>query len=780
MLKFDQVLHARLGSLKEAVTVWSETVSKLEKAKEKAETGLQAKANKADWRGENAGITQAFVRKTAKEFGDALTEATSIRNILRDAQSEFQAAKTELERLVEQAPGKGMRIDQEGVVSYLIRPDSRSKDYDGPKPQPADFEAMRSAVKAAIDRANDADDVASRALHGLVGKDKNNFSDTRYDSLKAASKVQDAEDAHAAYELYKKGDDATPEEIDKLNVLFKANRKDPYFAEKFALEVGPKGSMEYWADMGDPSDGSRLGIDHRDKLKELQTNWSMTLATATHSASPEMEQWKADVIRAGSEPIQTRGTSPYGFQVMSNLMRVGDYDDKFLKDYGNGLVIAERKMTHDGRLPADRVWQQLSGTPSHLNWQGGDVGKDPMIGFMEALGHNPKASTDFFNSDLDLTPENGKDNKKLDPFEYFSKDRQWPDELNDKGDLSKEPGYNALGHALESATTGHPYDADPEGLKDVRTKENAEVMQKVVERYGSDPKYMHQQPGIDDSLGKMSASYIDEFNRSLEQENETSTREMPDSPFGARPNEKGEPRFGEEFEETLLFNRGDAVSFLGTVAQSETGHAQLSAAQSVYTTSVLDEVGPKPGSGVARELDITDVKTSMRVGAEAHGLFDESRMGQIDQQYQIDSEEHKKAVEGTTEWVKFGVGAAAAGGIAVLTGGAGGVLVPLAAETVGGAVTTLIGMEADDIAEKYSEDEMLKEKSDSLKEKALADGKANALIPGQAYARAPGWSKDDRNYLEEELTKYVKDSRGHVRDDSLPDPYDEEKDGKVT
>lgn len=530
MLKFDQVLHARLGSLKEAVTGWSEAVSKLEKSKEKAETGLKGKADKADWKGENAGITQEFVRKTAKEFGDALIGATSIRNILRDAESEFQAAKSELEKLVAEAPGKGIRIDQDGVVSHLIHPDRRGKDYDGPKPEQAEFEAMRSAIKAALDRANNADDVASRALRGLVGSDRNNFSGTSYDSLAAASKVQDAEDAHAAYELYKKGDEATPAEIDKLNALFKANQKDPYFAEKFALEVGPKGSMEYWADMGDPSDGSRLGVDHRDKLKELQTNWSMTLATATHSTSPEMEQWKSDVIKAGSEPIQTRGTSPYGFQVMSNLMRVGDYDDKFLKDYGNGLVVTERKMTHDGRLPADRAWQQLSGMPSHLNWQGGDLGNDPMIGFMEALGHNPKASTEFFNSSIDVTPENTKDNKKLDPFDYFSKDRQWPEELNDKGDRTKEPGYNALGHALESATTGHPYDAEAEGLKDVRTKENAEVMQKVVERYGDDPKYMHKQPGIDDSLGKMGAAYIDELNRSLETDSDTTMEEKTNSP----------------------------------------------------------------------------------------------------------------------------------------------------------------------------------------------------------------------------------------------------------
>ncbi|MER7539127.1 hypothetical protein ABTX77_30730 [Streptomyces sp. NPDC097704] len=770
MLKFDQVLHAHLSGLKEAVTAWSETVSKLEKSKEKAETGLQGKADKADWKGENAGVTQAFVRKTAKEFGDALTEASSIRNILRDAESEFQAAKTELEKLVAEAPGKGMRIDQEGVVSYLIRPDSRSEDYDGPKPQPADFDAVRAAIKAAIDRANNADDVASRALRGLVGSDKMNFSGTNYDSLKAASKAQDAEDAHAAYDLYKKGDDATPEEIDKLNALFKANRKDPYFAEKFALEVGPKGSMEYWADMGDPSDGSRLGVDHRDKLKELQTNWSMTLATATHSTSPEMEQWKADVIKAGSEPIHTRGTSPYGFQVMSNLMRVGDYDDKFLKDYGTGLVITERKMTHDGALTPDRAWRQMNGMPSHLNWTGGDLGDDPVVGFMEGLGHNPKASTDFFNGNIDLTPENTGDDKKLDPFDYFTKDRAWPDEVNDKGDLSKEPGYNALGHALESATTGHPYDAETEGLKDVRTKDNAEVMQKVVERYGSDPKYMHEQPGIDDSLGKMGAAYIDELNRSLEADNDTTMEEVENSPFGSN-DAKGKSRFGEEFDTGLLWNRGDAINFMGVVSQSETGHSTLSAAESLYTTSVLDQVGPKPGTDFD-ERDLTEARTTLRIGSEAQGIMDDSRMAQIDQDYTKDSEEHKKAVGKTTEWVKFGVGAAAAGGVVALTGGAAGVLVPLAAETVGGAVTTFIGMEADDMAEKYEKDELLKQKSDDLKAEALDKGRQNSLRPGIAYASDPAWTADERRYLREELVKYTLDSRQHARGDNLPDPYE--------
>ncbi|MFG3494425.1 hypothetical protein [Streptomyces sp. NPDC047928] len=768
MPTFDQVLHVRLGSLREAVTDWGQTYDKLAKLQEKAENGLRHKADKANWAGENAGVTRPFVKKTAKEFGDAAKVADSIRNILRDALAEFQAAKDALEKLVEQAPGKGIRIDANGVVGYLIHPDRRSKDYDGPKPEQSDFDAMRSAIKAAIERANDADDVASRAMRTVVGADENNFSGTEYTSLQAASKAQDAEDAKWAADIVKKGDDATPKEIDRLNRYFTDNKGDPHFAERFALEVGAKGTLEYWADLGDFSDGSRLGIDNPDKLKELQKNYSLTLAAATHATSPEMEAWKSDMIKAGDDPIRARGSSPYGFQIMSNLMRVGDYDDKFLRSYGNALVATEQKITHGNAGAADRAW--FSPQANHLNWMGGDQGRDPVIGFMEALGRNPGASTAFFNSDIDLTPDNTTDDKKLNAFDYFTKDRNWPEELTDKGDMSREPGFNALGHALESATTGRAHDAGP-GRQDARTTETAQVMQKVVEYYGGDPKRMHEQPGMEDSLARMGTAYIDELNRALETEYDTTMTENADSPFGYNGPD-GTSRFGDRFDTELLWSRSEAVAFMGIVAQTEVGHAQLSMAQSVYTASVLDVVGPRPGSvDLRNDLLLTDAKTALRIGAEAHGILDESRMAQIDATYAKESEDHKKAVGKTTEWVKFGVGVVVTGGVAAMTGGAGGALIPLAAETAGGAVVTMLGMEAADIAEKYEKDEQAKKEADTQKESALQAGRQFAVQPGVAYAMAPGWTRAESNYLREELVADIMNGRMHGRGNSLPDPY---------
>jgi hypothetical protein len=770
MVSFEQLLNARLGSLEGAVDDWSDTISKLTVLQEKAETGLQKKAENADWKGENAGITLPFVKKTAGEFEDAKKEAEGIRNILRDAHTDFKSAKEQLNTIVKSAPAQGLYIYSDGTVTYAVRPDSRSKDYDGPDPKEADFEHVRAEIKKAVEKATEADEVAARALRKLVGKDDKNFSGTEYDSLKQAAKAQDAEDAKAAAKIVAKGDDASPEEIARLNKYFKENKGDQYFAERFALEVGAKEGLEYWADMGDFSDASRLAMDHPNEIKELQKNWSLTLAAATHSHSPAMEQWKTDIIKSGDDVVRTRGTSAYGFQVMSNLMRYGSYDTKFLNDYGNAVTVTENKMTRNGSLGANQVWNAGLSSPPRLNWDGKDLGRDPMAGFMEALGHNADASTKFFNSDIDLTPDNHSDNKKLDAFKYFTKERDWPKDAYKDG-YSNKYGYDSLGHALESATTGRSYDASAQDFKDVRSPDNAKVMQKVVEFYGSDPKYAHEQ-GISDSLANIGTAYIDEFNRSLEQDDNDSMREVSNSPFGANLTD-GHSRFGSDYDDNLLFNRGDSVNFLSIVSQSEEGHSQLSAAQSVYTANTLGIVGPEPGSQEIKPTDLTDAHTVMRVGSETHGILDNSRIGQIEQDYEEGSKERQKNIARTTEWIKFGTEAVVGGGIAIATDGVASPVVPVIADTVGSAVVGGLGMLSDDISEDYTEkdDDEYKKPYDDLKEESLNKGKANALQPATAYAQAPGWSEKNSNFIQEDLTNYVKNARLQAREDNLPDPY---------
>lgn len=748
MPTFDDVLHVRLGSLSEAVTQWSETITKLEKLEEEAREGLLKKAGSADWKGENAGVTLPFVRKTAKEFADAAKEATSIRNVLRDAHTEFKSARDSLKKVVEEAPAKGLQIFPDGVVGYQVHPDRRSKDYDGPEPKAADFEAARSTIKAAVDKATEADDTTSRALKMLVGKDKHNFSGTEYDDLKEASRAQDAADAKEAAKIVEKGDDATPEEIDRLNKYFEDNKGDPYFAERFALDVGAKGNLEYWADLGDPSDGSRLGLDHQDKLKELQKNWSLTLAAATHSTSPEMDAWKSDTIKAGDEAVRTRGTSPYGFQVMSSLMREGNFEKGFLRDYGNALVVTERQMTHDGRISPDHRWFSTPGGISHLNWSGTDNGRDPMTGFMEALGHNPKASTEFFNSNIDLTPDDSKDDKKLNAFEYFTEDRDWPEDITGDGQSNKY-GHDSLGHALESATLGHSYD-DP-NAKLNKDADTVKLMEKVVEKYGGDPELLKKQESLADSLGRMGAGYIDDINWALNDNDETSM-------FAPGKGEDGHAEFGKD----------GARQFLSAVGKHPDGYAELGNAEKIYSMSMLNaQVGPDG------EINESHARETVRTGGEVQGMLDQARADQVKAEGLKADEEYNKALEDRAAWIELGAGAVVAGGAAFLPPvaavGVAATLIPVAQDTATGVLEQVIG----DVVGGYTESNQQDSGEDIQKQRAAiyAAGEATGETQMRIFRDQHGIKRDDSfgQDLEEAFNSgYDKGNQRESQQGSLP------------
>ncbi|MFF8743064.1 hypothetical protein [Streptomyces californicus] len=75
MPTFEQLLTARLGPMETAVTQWTVMIGKLKTPLQADAEAMKAKADKSSWKGDNATVTKAFVTKTAKEFGDAVTES---------------------------------------------------------------------------------------------------------------------------------------------------------------------------------------------------------------------------------------------------------------------------------------------------------------------------------------------------------------------------------------------------------------------------------------------------------------------------------------------------------------------------------------------------------------------------------------------------------------------------------------------------------------------------------------------------------------------------------
>lgn len=379
-MELEALRDAKFKLVDDALTDWSTLVGSLAEMKKDAEDNLHQGANKADWAGVNAKVSKEFIGKTAGEFADAHTQAKTIYKILNDTVGELKDYHQQLLDALEGGRKKNLTvIGFEGgfTVTTNAPPEARSKmDQDNK----ADITALRDRIQGILNKATESDESAKTVLQAIADQSSLGFSDANYtDRGSAAEAVKKAEELAA---LAKKNpDDLTVKDFDKLNAGLRKYAGDELFAERFATALGPKGTLEFWTGISDPQRGNwDLGRERLEKFDDLQRSLGMTLATATQSDSTAMGTWKHTMIDIGDKPLYGDRGGPMGFQVMSNLMRTGDYDDGFLRDYGTKLMETERRLTGNGEHP-NRMWQHM-GVDPYLNRIGEDSGSDPLTGYL--------------------------------------------------------------------------------------------------------------------------------------------------------------------------------------------------------------------------------------------------------------------------------------------------------------------------------------------------------------------------------------------------------------
>ncbi|MET9291152.1 hypothetical protein [Streptomyces sp. NPDC003077] len=709
MPKYEQLYHLELGPLRSAADRWQETAQKFTGLGTEFADRVDRPFRDAGWSepAATAGQAEQQTQQAKQEYADAAAEAKAVYGVLNTLHEELKQAKTELHQVADvEAKKQGLRVDGKGTVTPLhdLSKDSGAiHDPDGPeliRKQQDQCDALAARLTRILQRAAEADETACWGLSRNLGGNKQDFN------AKGLVTSLDSADAVRATDLAKKGAKMTDAELKQLDELLKNNRGDKEFAEKFAVEMKAKGTLQLWAELtGRPLEGGQLSQARQAILKNMQVDLSHTLALASQSDSKAMEAWKSDMLKLGPGHVPNHSnSSPNGFQVMSSLMRHGKYDDDFLADYGKQLISYEKKTAKEyGGL--DQVWQAgIYGDRLNFGAEN-DAGGDPMTGFMQALGHNPAASADFF--------------KQRDNFDYLvggSDDpaREWPSD-SIYGDKSKTlAGHDALGHALESATLGVPYDAPVPPLH--RTKDGAEVMEQVVQVYGEHPELLHKRPGSEDSVAKMGAAYIDDLNNGM-------------ADFGTYRDGGMHPLYETKGQAHAAITRDQALDFIAVMGQTEDTHATMSQAQQAYSLGILESEYADPNKHPAT------AHRAVYAGAEVHGLLDNSRLDQIRADANDDMEKQKEELAKTGDWVKWGVGTVIGGGVSLVTGGTTApVAIPIAAGVVGGALGTHINHEVDDAIKRFEID-----KTDDIQEadkKYRRAGEANAVYPAKAYGEA--------------------------------------------
>ncbi|HET6861308.1 MAG TPA: hypothetical protein VFH94_29935 [Streptomyces sp.] len=746
MLNVPQLTNLRLGKLESAVTDWEQMTVKLRKlatggAGETSASDLKSKAEAADWRGVNATVTKGFVTRTAAEFSDAVTEADSVHKVLRDAHAAFKKHQEDLRATVDKWTKRNVYISDNGGATSAASPSAVTGNAKVEAPTQEDCETAAAEVGRILDAADETDRIAARALRKHAS-DKHDFGKTGYQGLADADRQQGIADADAQVRLASKGDKLTDAELKQFNEISKNQRDNPAYAERFATRLGPEGTLQFWRSLADPGHGDTPVGERAKLLAKVQDNLGLTLAAATHVDTPAMREWKDGVIAAGDDRIKHPGimSAPYGFQVMSSLMGQGKFESGFLTSYGEKMVEFERANGKTGG--PGWLWGNPA-NPAQLNYppDSAKPGNDPVAGFMEALGHNPQASLDFFNGS---TGRGAKDDlDTLSNWDYLvdashEDARKWP--VDDDG---KTTGYTNLGHALESATLGYAYDDPDPGIPPTKTAdqiaardERTALMQQVVDTY-KNAGVIDGQPGIRDSLTNMAAGHIDSLNYSM-------------GNFGDSGEQSGSDKlFGSEDNHLRSLGKMGARNFLSALGSDEDSYQTVSTAQQVYGASLMAAQG---------ENGVDAVDTGVH-SVKMHGLLDESRFESIGKEFADDKEARNMELEKQAEWRKYAVGAAvgtvAGVGAAVIipAGAAAAIAVPLAFEAAGGAAETQYATQMIDWLKENEHDNS--EEADDAVYAAQLEGHHNAMIPLLNYADESGMSAEDvRRMVERSESAY--------------------------
>ncbi|RDG38595.1 hypothetical protein DVH02_08400 [Streptomyces corynorhini] len=595
----QDLLNVKLTPLSSAITDWTQAIEKLKHLVDDAKA-MKQRANGAQWEGENATVTREFVSKTAKEFTDAHTEATSIRDLLKDAHTQLQSAQTELKAICDNPP-KGIVIHPDGVLSHRVHPDRRAKGSTEESATPAEFEALRTKLEAVLKRAAEADKLCAWGLRSLVKDHPHDFGSTSYSSLKDAKQARDAERAvqdrkegREAAQLFGRLDHLSDKEMERLLTLTKNGENSAAFSAELLknLSVDGREGQEALLKLTTALDSHDASGGLPETHAQLRSSLSASLAAATQPGAPlgpvngVTSDWATkllDVARDGNGlPDRHPGSIKGGFETLSRLtglIGAGDakYDGAFLESAASTV----------------RDYEEHSSDPySYVkdNWKGTQA--DPMGGLMQAFSRSPEAAEAFF------------DPKKSDNLQYFLKDRDWPGS-SVENDMPQETietsARHYFGQALEAAATGHEANAGPQEIPARHSATQAAIFTDVVKQYGADiagdPQGMPA--GLRSGVGAMFADYAGDIHQILGKSVNTNT----------------------EFSH-LEIGRNDLIPAMRAVAEDPTAFGRIHDALTTYIATGIDD-------HPAEDFVTKDSKSSNKLAAFANQSA--STMGHLDE-----------------------------------------------------------------------------------------------------------------------------------------------------
>ncbi|MFJ3792435.1 hypothetical protein [Kitasatospora sp. NPDC090091] len=589
------------------------------------------------WRGPAAEQAAEAIAKVRTQIDAAFEEATGLARALRDAHTELVGAQEDLKVAIKSAVDQGMTVDDAGAVNWpsaTSAADKNDPDYANSYRQRAS--KVADAIAKAVARATEADAAAALALAADTGVSRTSFNAKPLGGLAE-------EEAREAADILRLAGGATDTQLARLDQMLKAHAGDPRFATAFYASLGPDGFLKSYGQLTLAS--GRVGGNRPQAIADLQAGLGTALATATSTRNqPHLaDAWEAGLRKAGSTRFDVwpvgqpgGGAQPYGYQILTNILRTGTYDPHFLNPLAEHVTQLSGKQ---GFFTLDR-WNAAEF--EQMKYLGaGQGGFNPMVGVLEALGRNPEAALRYFHDsatiyDLDGTVQaTGWPNRYVEMLSAGGDNSPlqdvWKDHVVPMGH-AESPGVIAFGHALEAATLGRVHDA-PDAPLPRHTPEMADVMKRVVDSFGNGdgPKLLGKSAAfasLDASLGHMTAGYMGDVQSALNAQDTTLTT------YGVRAD----------------LNQANTEKLLGALGRNPESYGAIAQAQQAYTTAHIQDV-------ILHREDYKDlfgqaVDNAARPGGVVAGILTAARTEALVGAVQADAAAYNKSVDQNAIWAK--------------------------------------------------------------------------------------------------------------------------------
>jgi hypothetical protein len=470
MPTYHEILTTDLSTLTKAAERWDGMAKELHKQETAYRRDVHGITLRPTFAGESRQAANARFGVRLTEFQSAQTEAKAIASLLRDAHTQFVDLRKKLESARDDAVAAGMKVSDQGVVSYdtgKLSPGERQELAHDPDSQ----ESVRKSVaswQARIDQCvknvDDADKGAEVAFTAVVkGPDMGDSTVPGFNG-KAQGDIEkyEAQEADDIARRVAHGDKVSAADLAELRRAFRDNKGDKAFSQTFLQGLGPDNTIKFTNELNDLAYSSDKS--HQNVYMDLQGGLADTVANATQvpgsvadmpPGSPKFKawldsadgafyrQWMQGLEQYGTKNYGSTSNPLYGYQSVVGMMQQSDtkHDDQFLYQLGDDMIGAEKK--HAGLF---------------TGWGTGHDGvrADALDGLLAVMSNNPDAATHFFDP---AGNGSGTDHVANDHLHYLLNTRDWPKNvLDDAGFATVDDPLSrtGLGAALEAAATGHP------------------------------------------------------------------------------------------------------------------------------------------------------------------------------------------------------------------------------------------------------------------------------------------------------------------------------------